>query len=327
MDTYPEPEWREAEESELRCLTLPTELAGLRVDQALARLLPEFSRSRLQAWIREGLLTLDGKPCRPRDKVTGGERAQLLVVLEEQVVSRPQPIPLNIIYEDDELLVIDKPPGLVMHPAAGNPDGTLMNGLLHHDPRLAKLPRCGIVHRLDKETSGLLVVAKSLRAHSSLVAQLQARSVKRQYLAVVTGIPVAGGTVDAPIGRHPTQRTRMAVTTGGKPALTHYRVRERFSAHSLLEVRLETGRTHKIRVHLSHIHYPILGDPVYGGRLRLPPGASPALVRCLRGFRRQALHAERLTLSHPLSGEELGWQADPPADMEELIEVLRKETP
>jgi 23S rRNA pseudouridine1911/1915/1917 synthase len=325
LDTLVPEEWGEPGEPERRSLTVPPELAGSRVDQALARLLPEFSRSRLQAWIKDGLLTLDGHRCRPRDKVAGGERAELRVLLEDRVECRPQPIALSIVYEDEELLVIDKPSGLVMHPGAGNPDGTLQNGLLYHDARLAQLPRCGIVHRLDKETSGLLVVAKSLRAHSSLVAQLQGRSVKRQYLAVVSGVPVAGGTVDAPIGRHPTQRTRMAVTPGGKPAVTHYRVKERFQAHSLLEVRLETGRTHQIRVHLAHIRYPILGDPLYGGRLSLPPGASPALILCLRAFRRQALHAERLTLRHPLSGEELGWQAPPPPDMGELIEVLREE--
>ncbi len=324
-DTHAPKEWADAGELERRSLTVPLELAGNRVDQALARLLPEFSRSRLQAWIRDGLLTLDGRGCRPRDKVAGGERADLLVLLEDREECQPQPIPLSIVYEDEELLVIDKPPGLVMHPAAGNPDGTLQNGLLHHDARLAKLPRCGIVHRLDKDTSGLLVVAKSLRAHSSLVAQLQARSVKRQYLAVVGGVPVAGGTVDAPIGRHPTRRIRMAVTPGGKPAVTHYRVKERFRAHSLLEVRLETGRTHQIRVHLAHIHYPILGDPLYGGRLRLPPGVSSALTQCLRGFRRQALHAERLALRHPLSGKELSWQALPPPDMGNLIEALREE--
>ncbi len=318
-------EWTDAGELERRSLTVPPELAGNRVDRALAQLLPEFSRSRLQAWIKDGLLTLNGCLCRPRDKVAGGERAELLVLLEDQVACRSQPIPLSIVYEDEELLVIDKPQGLVMHPAAGNPDGTLQNGLLYHDTRLAKLPRCGIVHRLDKDTSGLLVVAKSLRAHSSLVAQLQARSIKRQYLAVIYGAPVAGGTVDAPIGRHPSRRTRMAVTPGGKRAVTHYRVKERFRVHSLLEVKLETGRTHQIRVHLAHIRYPILGDPLYGGRLRLPPGGSPALTRCLRGFRRQALHAERLTLRHPLSGEECGWQASPPPDMAELIEVLREE--
>ena len=301
------------------------DLAGLRLDQALAELLPEFSRSRLQSWIKAGRVTLDGAPCQVRDKVLGGESVELLVVLEDQVELRPQAIALNIVYQDPDLLVVDKPPGLVVHPAAGNRNGTLQNGLLHYDPRLARIPRCGIVHRLDKDTSGLLVVARSLRAHSSLVAQLQARSVKRQYLAVVTGLPVAGATVDAPIGRHPTQRTRMAVTPRGKPAVTHYRVRERYRAHSLLEVRLETGRTHQIRVHLAHVHYPILGDPVYGGRLRLPAGAGEALIEALRVFRRQALHAERLSICHPGSGEQMTWQAPLPQDMQGLLDILRED--
>jgi 23S rRNA pseudouridine1911/1915/1917 synthase len=307
-------------------IAIPVDLAGYRVDQALSRLLPEFSRSRLQSWIKARLVTLDGRLCRQRDKVTGGERAEVLVLLADQVECRPQPIALTIVYEDDELLVVDKPAGLVVHPAAGNPDGTLQNGLLHHDRRLARLPRGGIVHRLDKDTSGLLVVAKTLRAHSSLVTQLQARSIRRHYLAVVNGIPVAGGTVNAPIGRHPSLRTRMAVTPNGKPAVTHYRVKERYSAHSLLDVRLETGRTHQIRVHLAYARYPILGDPVYGERLRLPPKASDALIRCLRGFRRQALHAAHLSLCHPASGAELGWQAPVPSDMGELIKVLRENT-
>jgi 23S rRNA pseudouridine1911/1915/1917 synthase len=311
---------------ERRVIAIPTDLAGYRVDQALSRLMPEFSRSRLQSWIKARLVTLDGRFCRQRDKVTGGEHVEVLVLLADQVECRPQPVPLTIVHEDDELLVIDKPAGLVVHPAAGNPDGTLQNGLLHHDQRLARLPRGGIVHRLDKDTSGLLVVAKTLRAHTSLVTQLQARSIRRQYLAVVSGIPVAGGTVEAPIGRHPSLRTRMAVTPSGKPAVTHYRVKERYSAHSLLDVRLETGRTHQIRVHLAYVRYPILGDPVYGGRLRLPPKASDALIRCLRGFRRQALHAMRLSLRHPATGAELGWQAPVPSDMGELIEVLRENT-
>ena len=305
---------------------IPAQLAGSRLDQALARLLPAFSRSRLQEWVRNGLVTLDGAVCRPKDKVLGGEQVEVLAVLKQRVDCRPQPIPLNLVYQDDDLLVIDKPPGLVVHPAAGNPDGTLQNGLLHFDPALAQLPRSGIVHRLDKDTSGLLVVARSLRAHTSLVNQLQSRSMKREYLAVVCGLPVAGGTVDAPIGRHPTQRVRMAVVAGGKPAVTRYRVRERFRDHALLEVRLESGRTHQIRVHLAHVHFPILGDPVYAGRSRLPRGASPALVECLRAFGRQALHAARLTVEHPGSGEILSWEAPLPEDMGWLIDILRRES-
>jgi 23S rRNA pseudouridine1911/1915/1917 synthase len=313
-------------ELEPLALAIPEALAGARLDQALARLLPEHSRSRLQAWIQEGRVTLDGRPCRGRDKVLGGEQVSVLVLAEQRGAWRPQPMELDIRFEDADLLVLNKPPGLVVHPAAGNPDGTLLNGLLAHDPELARLPRCGIVHRLDKDTSGLMVVARSPRAHTSLVAQLQARSVSREYLALVTGLPVAGATVDAPIGRHPTQRTRMAVVPGGRPAVTHYRVQERYRTHALLAVRLETGRTHQIRVHLAHVHFPILGDPVYGGRLRLPPGASPALALALRGFHRQALHAERLALLHPASGETLGWEAPMPADMQALVDLLREET-
>ncbi len=312
---------------ERRVLRIPRELAGSRLDQALARLLPEYSRSRIADWIKQGLVRLSGSVCRPRDKVLGGEPVEVLLVLERQVEFLPQDLPLNIVFEDEDLLILDKPPGLVMHPAVGNRDGTLLNALLHHDGQLARMPRAGIVHRLDKDTSGLLVVARSLRAHTSLVSQLQARTVKRQYLALVLGLPVAGGTVDAPIGRHSSQRTRMAVTQGGKPAITHYRVSERYQAHSLLEVRLETGRTHQIRVHLAHVHLPILGDPVYGGRLRLPAGASERLIEGLHAFRRQALHAERLSLQHPSSGEALSWHVPPPRDMTQLIALLRDETP
>ncbi len=314
------------EDAERLALEIPADLGGSRLDQALARLLPDFSRSRLQEWIRRGLVSLDGGNCRPKDKVLGGELVEVLAVLEPREQCRPQPIGLNLVYQDADLLVIDKPPGLVVHPAAGNPDGTLQNGLLYFDPSLAQLPRSGIVHRLDKDTSGLLVVARSLRAHTSLVQQLQSRSMKREYLAVVYGVPVAGATVDAPIGRHPTQRVRMAVVAGGKPAVTHYRVRERFRDHALLDVRLESGRTHQIRVHLAHVHFPILGDPVYAGRPRLPAGASPVLADCLRGFRRQALHATRLSLRHPGSGEPMSWEAPPPADMAQLIDTLRRES-
>jgi len=316
-----------AGELEHHCLLIPPKLAGQRLDQALAELLPHLSRSRLQGWIRDGLVSVDAVPCRPRDRLRGGERVELRALLEDQVECRPQPIPLDVRYQDADLLVLYKPPGLVVHPAAGNPDGTLQNGLLYWDPELIRLPRCGIVHRLDKDTSGLMVVARSLRAHTGLVAQLQAHSVQREYLAVVHGIPVVGATLDLPIGRHPTQRTRMAVTPGGRPAVTHFQVQERFAAHSLLAVRLATGRTHQIRVHLAHIHFPILGDPVYGGRLRLPPRPSALLADYLRGFKRQALHARRLSLVHPVSGATLAWEAPPPADMQRLIELLRSEGP
>ncbi len=233
-----------------------------------------------------------------------------------------QNIPLDIRYQNADLLVINKPVGLVAHPAAGNRDGTLVNALLYHFPELATLPRAGLVHRLDKDTTGLLVIARSPRAHTALVEQLQARRIEREYLAVVNGVPVAGGTVDAPIGRHPVDRQRMAVIPGGRSAVTHYRVLRRFRAHALLRVKLETGRTHQIRVHMAHIRLPLLGDPVYGGRPRLPPQASSGCIEAIRNFRRQALHAERLALTHPGTGERLEWRAEMPADLAELLAAL-----
>ena len=252
----------------------------MRLDQALAALLPAYSRSRLQQWLKAGQLQVNGRICRPRDPVAGGETVSGEPVLEPETRALAQDIPLAICYQDEDVLVIDKPAGLVAHPAAGNRDGTLVNALLHHAPELAALPRAGLVHRLDKDTTGLLVVARSLRAHTALVEQLQARRIEREYLAVVNGTPVAGGTVEAPIGRHPVDRQRMAVVAGGKPAVTHYRVLRRFRAHTLLRVKLETGRTHQIRVHLAHLRLPLLGDPIYGGRPRLPPEASPQCL-CL----------------------------------------------
>jgi 23S rRNA pseudouridine1911/1915/1917 synthase len=300
--------------------------AGHRLDQALAELLPEFSRTRLQAWIDAGRVSLDGRPCRCRDRVWGGEEVWLDPQLVPLAGCRPQSIPLRIVYEDDHLIVIDKPAGLVVHPAAGNPDGTLQNALLHHAPDLDRLPRSGIVHRLDKDTSGLLVVAKTLKAHRSLVDQLQRRHVHREYRALVVGSVVAAGTVDAPVGRHPTQRTRMAVIRSGRPAVTHYQVLERFAAHTLLAVRLETGRTHQIRVHMSHLRHPLVGDSLYAGRPRLPKGASAVLLAALRGFPRQALHAIRLGLDHPQTGEARSWEIPLAADLADLLETLRSET-
>ena len=301
---------------------IPVACAGMRLDQALAELLPAYSRNRLQQALKAGHLRVDGQPRRPRDPVQGGEHVLGTLPREVETIAVAQAIPLTILYEDTELLVIDKPAGLVAHPAAGNRDGTLVNALLHHAPELATLPRAGLVHRLDKDTSGLLVVARSLRAHTALVAQLQARRIERYYLAVVNGLPVAGGSVDAPVGRHPVDRQRMAVTPGGKPAVTHYRIQQRFRGHSLLQVKLDTGRTHQIRVHMAHIRLPLLGDPVYGGRPRLPPGASPRCIEAIQGFRRQALHAERLALSHPLSGEWREWRAPIPADLAQLLAIL-----
>jgi 23S rRNA pseudouridine1911/1915/1917 synthase len=236
-----------------------------------------------------------------------------------------QAIGLNICFEDESILIINKPAGLVVHPAAGNPDNTLVNGLLHYAPELAMLPRAGLVHRLDKDTSGLLVVARNLKAHHALVGQLQQRTMGRHYQAIVNGVMPAGGTIEAAIGRHPVDRKRMAVVTSGRTAVTHYRLIDRFRAHTHVSVRLETGRTHQIRVHLSHLHFPIVGDPVYGGRLRLPPAPSPSLVQTLQNFRRQALHAATLALKHPDSGEDLQWHAEPPADMVQLLAVLHED--
>ncbi len=312
-------------EERLLSAEVDAELAGLRLDQALARLFSDFSRSRLQGWIREGRVSVDGRQVRGRDKVLPGERIELLARFEHQVPCQPEDIPLDIVFEDRHILVVNKPAGLVVHPAAGNPAGTLQNALLFHDPGLIELPRAGIVHRLDKDTTGLMVVAKTQSAHKVLVEALQAREVKREYRALVTGCPTAGGTIDEPIGRHPTQRTRMAVTPGGKPAITHYRIAERFRAHTLLQVNLETGRTHQIRVHMAYLHYPLVGDSTYGGRPQSPPKASEALREALRRFPRQALHACRLGLIHPASGEFMEWQAAIPPDMAGLLELLRED--
>lgn len=308
----------------LSSCTVPAELAGLRLDQALARLFPDYSRSRLKLWVKQGRVTVGGQLWRPRDLLKGGERIELEAVEEPKGEFLPQAIPLPILFEDEYLIVLDKPAGLVVHPAAGHQDGTLLNALLHHAPELANLPRAGIVHRLDKDTSGLLVIAKTLKAHKSLVDQLQARTVKREYLALVQGRMTSGGTVNAPIGRHPADRKRFAVVEGGKEAITHYRIAERLPHHTLLQIKLETGRTHQIRVHLAHLRFPLVGDPQYG-RLRLPPGASSGLVEALRGFRRQALHAARLSLRHPESGEEIGWESPLPEDLEQLLIILREE--
>ncbi|MBZ0144379.1 MAG: 23S rRNA pseudouridine(1911/1915/1917) synthase RluD [Rhodocyclaceae bacterium] len=298
-------------------LEIPAECAGLRLDQALARLLPEHSRSRLAAWVKQGKVSLNDTAADARRKVWGGERVAIAAVaLPEEAAQQPEDIPLTVVYEDGHVLVVNKPAGLVAHPGSGNWQGTLLNALLHHAPQLAGVPRAGIVHRLDKDTSGLLVVAKTLEAQTDLVRQLAARTVKRQYLALAHGRVARDGLVDAPIGRHPVQRTKMAVVASGRAARTHYRVLERFAQATLLECALETGRTHQIRVHMAELGHPLVGDPVYGPRRR----AQGALA----DFPRQALHAWRLALVHPATGAEQAWEAPLPEDFAELLESLRK---
>lgn len=304
---------------------VPLSAAGRRFDQVLAEMFPDYSRSRLSGWIKAGRVTVNGAAVPPRHLLRGGERVELEVELETEVDSHPEAIALDIVHEDEHLLVLNKPAGLVVHPGAGNPAGTLLNGLLHHDPKLAELPRAGIVHRLDKDTSGLMVVARTLPAYTALVDLLSRHEVERQYEAVVLGTMVAGGTVDEPIGRSMGDRLRQAVRDedDGKRAVTHYRLRERFRAHSLLQCQLETGRTHQIRVHMTHIGHPLVGDPLYGGGLKLPKGATAELAATLRGFRRQALHAEKLSFIHPAAGEAMSFSAARPDDQMALIEALR----
>ncbi|WOJ96480.1 23S rRNA pseudouridine(1911/1915/1917) synthase RluD [Congregibacter brevis] len=309
-----------------RNATAGDDLAGARFDQAAAQLFSEFSRARLQTWIRGGQLLLDGAKARPRDAVESGAVLSLSAELESEVSWGAEALPLDIVYEDEEILVIDKPAGLVVHPGAGNHHGTLVNALLNHRPALEAVPRGGIVHRLDKETSGLLVVAGTLNAHRSLVAQLQKKDVQREYFAIVRGVPSGGGRIEAAIGRHPRQRTRMAVVAnGGKPAVTHYRIAQRFAQYTALNVQLETGRTHQIRVHMAHRGYPLLGDPVYGGRLQLPRGCSDRLADTLREFRRQALHARCLSFVHPGSGDYCSFESPLADDLERLLQILTEE--
>jgi 23S rRNA pseudouridine1911/1915/1917 synthase len=307
---------------------IPHESAGRRLDQALAELFPDYSRSRLTAWIKSGDVRVDGVMVLPRQIVRGGEQITLRTQPTQEVPLAPEAIALDIRYADADVLVVNKPAGLTVHPGAGQHTGTLQNALLHYDANLAQIPRAGIVHRLDKDTSGVMVIARSLRAHAALVEALQARTVHRQYLAIVYGALIAGGSVDAAVGRHPRDRLRQAVVDGpaGKHARTHYRVRERFRAHTLIECRLETGRTHQIRVHMAHLRHPLIGDPLYGGGLKLPKGATVELAEVMREFRRQALHAEKLEFTHPVSGATISVAVDMPADMEQLLRALRADT-
>ncbi len=311
--------------AEKQIIPIPDELAGLRLDQALARMFPEYSRSRLKEWLLAGAITVDDGPKRPRDAVSGGEMVQMEPLAEATVRAEPEPIALDIVHEDKDLLIVNKPAGLVVHPGAGNPAGTLMNGLLHHVSSLQEIPRAGIIHRLDKETSGLLLVAKSLTAHTALVRLLADREISRHYLAICNGVLTGGGTIREPISRHPVDRKRMSVQQNGKPAVTHYTVKERFGAFTYVNVKLETGRTHQIRVHFAHRRHALVGDQVYGGRLALPKGASEELIQVLRHFKRQALHATRLAFMHPSTGEAVEFEIAPPKDFQMLVETLRRD--
>ena len=307
-------------------LIIPAEFDGERLDRSIARLCPEHSRARIQAWIRKGEVRVDGEPRRQRDTVRCGQ--EITITASAPAVTtgdRAEDIPLDILYEDEALLVVNKPAGLVVHPGAGNPRHTLLNALLHHAPELGQIPRAGIVQRLDKDTSGIMVVARTQESHTYLVSRLAQRRIRRQYLALACGRLTAGGSVDAPVGRHHGDRTRMAVVATGRPAVTHYRVIERFQAHTLLRVLLETGRTHQIRVHMAHLHHPLVGDPVYGGRRMIPGGVSAAVREAVQAFPRQALHACELSLAHPLTGAEVSWTAPLPADINSLLHVLREQ--
>jgi 23S rRNA pseudouridine1911/1915/1917 synthase len=310
-------------EFQTHVLDLPLSAAGMRLDQALAVALPQYSRARLQRWILAGAVRANGQPVRARDRVQGGEQLVVEAEFAPDLTVAAEVLPLDILHEDAALLVLNKPPGLVVHPGAGNREHTLQNALLAHDPLLARVPRAGIVHRLDKDTSGVLVVARTPEVQTRLVAALAAREVGREYLALCLGEPTGGGRIDEPIGRHRSARTRMAVRSDGREAITHYRIEQRFRSHTLLRVQLETGRTHQIRVHLAHIGFPVVGDPVYGGRQRQLAGAGAPLSAALQAFRRQALHAQRLQLKHPGTGRALSFEAPVPPDLEALLRLLR----
>ncbi|MCW9698985.1 23S rRNA pseudouridine(1911/1915/1917) synthase RluD [Avibacterium sp. 20-129] len=297
---------------------------GQRLDQSLAEMFPDYSRSRLKTWIESDLVKVNDEVVNvPRSKVYGGEHISITVEVEDETRFEPEAIPLNIVYEDDDILVINKPKDLVVHPGAGNSNGTVLNALLYHYPAIAEVPRAGIVHRLDKDTTGLMVVAKTIPAQTKLVRDLQKRKITREYEAIAYGVMTQGGTVDEPMARHPTKRTHMAVHPIGKPAVTHYRIMERFRNYTRLRLRLETGRTHQIRVHMAHIAHPLLGDQTYGGRPRPPKNASEEFLATLRDFKRQALHAIMLRLAHPITGEIMEWYAPLPEDFVGLVNALK----
>ena len=306
---------------------IPDRLIGQRIDSALAQMLPDYSRSKITSWVRSGDALLNGKTFKPKEKIFGGEIVSVTIKQEKTNDWQAEDIAIDVVYEDDDILVVNKPVGLVTHPGAGNWSGTLANALLHYDSSLANLDRAGIVHRLDKNTSGLMVVARSELAQKNLVEQLQTHSVSREYSAVVYGHMISGGTVDEPIGRDPKDRIRQAVVEEGKHAITHYRVIDRFANHTHVKCILETGRTHQIRVHMSYIDHPLIADSMYGGKIRFPKKADDALKNALKGFNRQALHAKKLSLTHPITGESMSWKAPLPQDLQELLQVLSEFDP
>ena len=311
--------------TELLSAEVPESLAGNRLDQIAAKLFPEYSRARLQSLIKEGKLLVNGKESRAKDRLILGDQIAVTVEPQKPLDHQAEPIPLNIVYEDDALLIINKDAGRVVHPAAGNRSGTILNGLLHLIPDLKTIPRAGIVHRLDKDTTGIMVVAKTSGSYASLVNQLTQRTIKREYEAVVVGVLTGGGVVNAPIGRHPVHRKKQAVNEVGKEAITHYRIISRYRSHTHVQLNLETGRTHQIRVHMAHINHRLVGDPLYGGRLQMPVASSPGLTNILQNFKRQALHAKSLTFMHPETGRQVSWEVETTTDIRELLVALRSD--
>mgnify|MGYP006421525097 FL=1 len=308
-------------------IIIPERMTGDRLDVALSEMLPDYSRSKITAWIKSGDALINNKAFKPKDKVNGSQVVMLSLNKKQNNDWSAENIALNVVFEDEDIIIINKPFGLVTHPGAGNWNGTLANALLYYDPELSKLDRAGIVHRLDKNTSGLMVIARNEKSQKYLVEQLQSHSVVREYSAIVYGHMISGGSVNDPIGRDPKDRIKQAVSSNGKDATTHYRVIDRFKSHTHVKAILETGRTHQIRVHLSHIGYPLLGDPMYGGRVRFPKKASEILKESLLGFKRQALHSKKLTLNHPSTGELMSWKAPLPDDMLELLDILNEFDP